>query len=88
MTAASIASSFRTLLLRRRDDLKARATSYRGEAYWTVKDPVALSYFQLREEEYFLLMQLDGTVSLEDLRQRYNQRFAPNLLTVVQLQAH
>lgn len=87
MTAASIASSFRTLLLRRRDDLKARATSYRGEAYWTVKDPVALSYFQLREEEYFLLMQLDGTVSLEDLRQRYNQRFAPNLLTVVQIQA-
>ena len=61
LTSASLSSSLRTLSLRRRDDLKTRPVTYRHQPYWTVKDPVALAYYQLRDEEHFLLTQLDGT---------------------------
>ena len=52
-----------------------------GERYWAVKDPVALKYFHLREEEYAILSMLDGRASLDEIRQRWSKRFAPRLLS-------
>jgi putative peptide zinc metalloprotease protein len=75
----------RALRIRRRPDLHAVPQTLRGERYWVIKDPASLKYFQLNEEEYFLLEQLDGRVSLEQIRTRFESRFAPRRLNVMQL---
>lgn len=63
-----------------RCDLRAVPLELRGQRYWTVKDPVALRYYQLRDEEHFLLELLDGQHSLEEVVQRFEARFAPRRL--------
>ena len=75
----------RALPLRMRGDLVVRQLQYGGETCWGVKDPVTLSYFQLQEEEYFILQMLDGETSLEEIRDRFQQRFAPLRLEMRQL---
>ncbi|QDU28466.1 Putative peptide zinc metalloprotease protein YydH [Anatilimnocola aggregata] len=57
-----------------------------GEA-WVVQDPLSLRYFHLRDEECALLRMLDGRLTLEELRQRFEVMFAPLQLTAAQLQA-
>lgn len=63
-----------------RRDLEIVPIEYRGEPYWTVKDPVALRYYQLCEEEHFLLKLLDGRLSLDEIVARFEERFAPRRL--------
>lgn len=77
----------RRLALHRRSDLAARPVLFRGQSFWAVKDPLALRYFHLREEEYFLLQSLDGQVSLEKLRDVFEARFAPRRITLQQIQS-
>jgi len=74
-----------TLGLRIRGDLTMHALEFRGRRQWGVKDPVSLRYFQFRDEEYFILRQLDGTVDLETLQERFENRFAPRKLHTQQL---
>lgn len=76
----------RPLPLRRRADLVIRAQQYQQRTTWTVKDPVGLNYFRLAEEEHFILLQLDGMASLEAIRERFEQRFAPQTISLSQLQ--
>ena len=38
----------------RRPDLVIQQLNVGNQVQWTVKDPVALTYFQLREEEHFI----------------------------------
>lgn len=76
----------RALPLRKRGDLVITPQTYHGDRFWVIKDPVALTYFRLREEEFFLFDQLDGTRSLEQLQQAFNQRFAPREITFQRLQ--
>lgn len=45
-----------------------------------MKDPVALRYYQLREEEHFILGLLDGRLSLDEIVARFEERFAPRRL--------
>lgn len=59
--------------------------SYRGEPFWTVKDPVALRYYQLRDEERFILGLLDGRLSLDEIIARFEERFAPRRLARTEL---
>ena len=47
---------------------------------WIVKDPLSHQYTQLREEEYFILQMLDGTTSLAEIQDRFQKRFAPQIL--------
>jgi putative peptide zinc metalloprotease protein len=63
-----------------RRDLEMVPVEYRGRPYWTIKDPVALRYFQLREEERFILDLLDGRRSLDDIVIQFEERFAPRRL--------
>ena len=58
-------STTRPVNLRRRGDLDVTRQVYQGQAWWVVKDPIALHYFRFRPEEYALLDMLDGRRSLE-----------------------
>jgi putative peptide zinc metalloprotease protein len=68
-------------------DLTIVPADYRGERFWTIKDPIASRFYQFRDEERFILGQLDGRVSLDDVVARFNQRFAPRRLRPAELSA-
>jgi len=60
---------------------------------WIVKDPLALKHFEFTNDEWFLLQQFDGISSLEDIKERYDDQFAPQnisleALSVFLTQAH
>ncbi len=78
-------SSHRALRLRARRDLIVRPLQFGGQEQWGVKDPISLRYFQLQDEEYFLLQRLDGTRSPQGLLEEFNRRFAPHSLTPQEL---
>src|SRR5437016_4081548 len=86
-TQSSLSGTARTLALRRRRDLVAVPQMFSGQRYWAVKDPVALRYFHLRDEEYQVLQGLDGFASLADIQQEFERRFAPRRLSYAQLQS-
>ncbi|MCS7465291.1 hypothetical protein NZK35_01225 [Stieleria sp. ICT_E10.1] len=69
------------LKLRKRPDLEVYPQRRRGDHVWVIKDPLALRYFQFREEEFAILGWLDGRSSLEQIKQRFEQRFAPRRMT-------
>ncbi|MBW3540855.1 MAG: hemolysin D [Planctomycetes bacterium] len=77
----------RVLRLRRRRDLRAVPLHFGRRRYWAVKDPVSLRYYQLRDEEYRILQMLDGSVSLDDIKDRFEREFAPRRLSLSQLQS-
>ncbi|MBP90161.1 MAG: hypothetical protein CMJ64_26210 [Planctomycetaceae bacterium] len=76
--AESVAS--RPSMLRARADLIQKPISFRGTRYWSIKDPVTLRYYQLCDEEQFVLQQLDGAASLEQIQHAFEQRFTPRKL--------
>ena len=80
-----ISSSARPLAIRKRPDLQVTKQRYQGRQYWIVKDPVGLNYFRFQEEEFALLNWLDGTASLDDLRDRFEKDFAPQKITLEEL---
>lgn len=82
-----VGSNHRPLRIRRRNDLECLPQSWRGEAVWAVKDPVALRYFHLREEAWWLLGQLDGATGFGRIQDAYARRFAPSRLSLEQLRA-
>jgi putative peptide zinc metalloprotease protein len=71
---------------KRRADLQIVPLEFGGECSWGVKDPVALSYFELRDEEYFVLRQIDGQASVAEVCARFQQRFRPLTLSPEELQ--
>ena len=87
--AAALSSTAltRPLRLRLRRDLQAWPLEHAGRRCWGLRDPLTLRYFQLQEEEFFLLEQLDGQATLEGLRERFEERFAPLRITIGQLQS-
>src|SRR6056297_3024804 len=81
-----ISSSSRPLTVRKRPDLTSARQHYQGTAYWVVKEPVGLQYFRFHEEEFFILNLLDGHVSLQQIKDGFEQRFAPQKITFGDLQ--
>ncbi|NLS93506.1 MAG: HlyD family efflux transporter periplasmic adaptor subunit [Planctomycetaceae bacterium] len=71
----------RPLRIRARGDLEFFPQRFGRRQYWVVKDPVALRYYQLREEEYAILRSLDGRISLAEVVSRFERRFAPRRVT-------
>ena len=59
----------RPIPLSMRPDLVIKRIDYLGVGYWVVKDPAALKYYRLQQEQYELLKLLDGERSLEQLRE-------------------
>ncbi|HEX3998444.1 MAG TPA: biotin/lipoyl-binding protein [Pirellulales bacterium] len=80
-----LSSAARPLGLRLRPDLIAKRQRYQGQPYWVVKDPVGLNYFRFQEEEFALLQMLDGDTSLDDLKQQFEEQFAPEQITLEEL---
>lgn len=88
MSAVSLESSnSRPVRLRIRSDLTARRHLYQGQVYWVIKEPVGLNYYRFPEDSWFVLQQLDGLRSLEDIEAAYNEQFAPRKLTIDKLQS-
>jgi putative peptide zinc metalloprotease protein len=88
MSSSAIdAAAERPLLLRARRDLVTEPIDFRGARYWSIKDPLSLKYYQLCDEELFILKLLDGGNSLEEIRTRFESRFAPRKLDSNQLHA-
>jgi putative peptide zinc metalloprotease protein len=75
------------LAVRMRPDLRIVPQRFAGQRYWAVKDPVALRYFHLRDEEHFILRLLNGAIDFESIRTLFERRFAPQRLPAAQLQA-
>ncbi|HUE71145.1 MAG TPA: site-2 protease family protein [Pirellulaceae bacterium] len=74
-----------TLSVRMRPDLEVTTQEYQGRQYWIVKDPLALKYFRFEEQEFALLEMLDGRASLDDMRNQFERRFAPQRINHRQL---
>ncbi len=81
-----VSSSSRALTVRKRPDLTANRQRYQGTGYWVVKEPVGLQYFRFHDEEYYILNMLDGHVSLQQIKDGFEQRFAPQKITFGDLQ--
>ena len=74
------------LLPRARPDLVVQPLSFGRHTAWGIKDPVSLRYFQLGDEEHFILGCLDGRTSIKEVKERFEQRFAPRKLDPGHLQ--
>ncbi len=72
--------------MRLRADLVSQRQCYEGRVSWIVKDPLALNYFRFQEEELAILQQLDGRASLGEIKQRFEQAFPGQQLSVAELQ--
>ncbi|MFT5527340.1 MAG: putative peptide zinc metalloprotease protein [Pirellulaceae bacterium] len=71
----------RSLLINMRADLIVREQSYLGRKYRVVKDPLGLKYYRFEEEEFSILEMLDGKTSLNQLKRRFEKRFAPQRIS-------
>ena len=60
---------------------------YRGVRYWCVKDPLARSYFHLRDEEFAVLGLLDGRTGAAAVCREFGRRFPHLTLTADRLAA-
>ena len=70
-----IPSTKRPVPLAARRDLIVEQIAYQGLGYWIIKDPVALAYYRLQNEQYHILKLLDGKRSLEDIRDEFQKEF-------------
>jgi len=82
----SLSGVNRPLPLRWRADLEVRRQRLAGIAGWSIKDPITRRHFHLREEEFALVRSLDGRVSIDDVRRRFETEFAPHRLNVERFQ--
>lgn len=64
-----------------RRDLIVTPQCYEGRRHYAVKDPVRLRYFCFNEPEHFLLSLLNGSHTLDELQQQFEQRYRPQRLT-------
>ena len=81
-----VSSAQRPLKLRVRPDLKVRRHKYQGRPFWVVKEPIGLKYYRFQEEEFSILQMLDGNTSYEDLKSQFESEFAPQRITLQDLQ--
>jgi putative peptide zinc metalloprotease protein len=81
-----LSSSARALPIRKRADLVAKRQHYLGRSYWIVKDPIGLNYYRFQDEEYAILQWLDGNTSLDEIKDRFEEEFPPQKITLEELQ--
>jgi len=80
-----VSSSARKMPIRKRGDLVASRHHYLGQTYWVVKDPIGLTYFRFQDEEYQILNWLDGETSLDEIKERFEEEFPPQKITLEEL---
>ena len=81
-----VSSASRALSLRMRPDLTVAEHVYLGQPYRVVKEPIGLKYFRFQEEEYAILTMVDGKSSLEEIKERFENEYAPQKITLQELQ--
>jgi putative peptide zinc metalloprotease protein len=72
--------------LRTRMDLVITEQRYEGRLCHVVKDPVSLKYYRFNQQEYYVFEKLTGANTLEDIRKDFEKRFAPDRLTLEDLE--
>ena len=85
LTDSLVSTSSRSLQVRRRPDLVVRRQNYLSQSYWVVKDPIGLKYFRFRDGEYAILEMLDAECTLDEIKRRYDEQFAPQRITIEEL---
>ncbi|MDR2754794.1 MAG: hypothetical protein LBC20_03725 [Planctomycetaceae bacterium] len=81
-----ISSSARKLPIRVRSDLTAKRQQYLGRSYWVIKEPIGSRYFRFQEEEYAILQMFDGHHSLDDIKEKFEEEFPPQKISLEELQ--
>lgn len=64
---------------RLRSDLVSSPAVVDGARVYNIKDSVTGNYFRLREPEFWLIQQLDGETSYEDIARRFRAKFDLNI---------
>src|SRR5262245_40195205 len=72
--------------LRIRADLVITDQRYEGRLCRVVKDPVSLKYYRFNQQEYYVFERLNGRHTLEEIRKDFERRFAPDRLTLEDLE--
>jgi putative peptide zinc metalloprotease protein len=72
--------------LRTRADLVITDQRYEGRLCRVVKDPVSLKYYRFNTQEYYVFERLNGKFTLEEIRKEFEKRFAPDRLTLEDLE--
>src|SRR5947207_4453402 len=65
--------------LKLRNDLTVSEQQSTEETIFIVKNPVTGAFFRLREADWFIAGQCDGTTTLEVIRQRTEEKFGAAL---------
>lgn len=69
-----------------RSDLTCDLITYQGVEYWVIKEPLGQKYYQFPPHVYYILTQLDGTRSIEELVDSFHREHAPKRITRSELQ--
>ncbi|MEO5959869.1 MAG: efflux RND transporter periplasmic adaptor subunit [Opitutaceae bacterium] len=70
-----------------RADLVLQRQLFRGNEYYVIKDPLALTYFRLQHEEGYLITLLDGKRTLGDVHRLMLAHFPNKELTLEEIAA-
>ena len=69
-----LSATTRPLELAMRHDVSVHPLRFSSRNYWGIKDPVSLRYYHLRDEEYYVLRQIDGQTSLDQIKRRFEKQ--------------
>ena len=69
-----------------RPDLTFDSQTYQGVEFWVVKEPLGQKYFQFPPSVFYLLKELDGNQTIDQLQDKYHKKFAPKRITRQDLQ--
>ena len=72
--------------MKMRSDLTYDRMAYQGVEYWVVKEPLGQKYYQFPPHVFYLLQELDGNKSIDELQDGYHEKFAPKRITRQDLQ--
>ncbi len=84
--SAQASSTNQRIPWRKRADLQIVPLEFSGHRSWGVKDPVMLAYFELRDEEFFVLERLQGQSTIAEVCREFHRRFLPRTLSSGELQ--
>jgi putative peptide zinc metalloprotease protein len=73
--SSMVASNQRPIPLKKRADLVVAKIDYLGVGYQVIKDPIGLKYHRLQVEQYRILELLNGSRSLEAVRNELKKEF-------------
>jgi putative peptide zinc metalloprotease protein len=73
------------LQVKLRPDLVVQPQFYEGMTHYVVKDPLALKYFRFKIEEYFLLQQFDGKLTLQEVKKAFERKYRPQTISIEDL---